>query len=194
MLQSLLNFIHSPQAVTLPSSYSILLSDQSAGGNLITLYYDFNDTNQSVTLGVVATNPPFGYIGLGFGRDDMFGTDMVIAIVNNSQVTIDDYWSTRHGRPALDSTIEGCKSSYYLLDSLLNATHLIYTFGRSMAAEDACDFPLTQNSSMYLAYAWKNTSLSNHGKNYGQARINFTQGYTGPALPPNGSNGTGKTN
>ena len=159
----------------------------------MTLYYDFNEANQSVTLGVVASNPPFGYIGLGFGRDDMFGTDMVIATVNGNQVTLDDYWSTKHGKPALDSTIDGCKSSYYLLDSSVNSTHLVYTFGRSMKPEDNCDFPLTPNASMQVGFAWKNVSnISFHSSNYGQVRVNFTQGYKGYALPPKGSNGPRK--
>ena len=190
LLETLLYYLI---AVTLPTSYSVLLANPYEKGGLITLYYDFNQTNQSVTLGIVATNPPFGYIGLGFGRDDMFGTDMVIAMVNGSHVTLDDYWSIKHGKPALDSSIEGCKSSYYLLDSLVNSTHWIYTFGRSMQPDDACDFSLTQNASMYLAYAWKNVSkVGFHGTNYGQVRVNFTQGYKGYALPPKGSNGIGK--
>lgn len=148
-----------------------------------------------MTLGLVATNPPFGSLGVGFGRADMHGTDIVIGIVNNSQVTIEDYYAFKEGKPSLDSNISGCKSSYYLFDSLVNTSHMIFTFGRSIDPEDACDYPLTQNDSMLMAFAWKNVSnLSFHGQNHGQVKVNFTQGFQGYASPLNGSKGTGITN
>jgi len=171
-------------ALTLPSSYSVIHTDTDKKTPLITLHYEFDETKKSVTLGVVATNAPFGFIGIGLGRDDMAGTDMVIAQVVNGAVKIDDYWSAKHGPPSLDSTIPGCKSSYSLLDSLVNSTHLLYTFSRSIAPEDTCDFPLNQDDSLLLGYAWKNTSdISFHGDNFGQVKVNFTQGFQGYAVP-----------
>lgn len=164
--------------ITLPSSYQVLKD------GAITLHFDFDNSsaNATVTLAVVMSQPPFGWIGIGFGNTVMTNTDMFIAQLTNGQISIDDYYSTKQGRPSLDKNLPGGKSDWEFVDYNLNESMWVVKVKRLVNTGDSYDHVLNQNENLPLCVAWGNKTLSNHKSNYLQLNINFTLGAGGKGV------------
>lgn len=161
--------------ITLPSSYQILQEDA------VSFYFDFDNQtqNKSVTIAVVRTNPPFGWVGIGFGNTQMKDTDIFIAQLINGQVTVDDYYATENIAPTKDVDLPGGASNWEFLDFNVNATTWVVKARRLIDTGDKYDYVLNQSKSLPVIFAWGGGVLANHGPNQSSLHINFTQGASG---------------
>lgn len=161
----------------MPSSYQVLKEEA------FTLYYDFDTTtaNATVTLAIVVTKPPFGWFGIGFGSSVMTNTDMFVAQIINGQVGIDDYYSSRKGRPTPDQNYPGGKSNWEFVDYNLNSSMWVVKVKRLVNTGDKYDFVLTQTRDLPICVSWGPSVLGYHYEDYLQLNIDFTQGAKGNA-------------
>ena len=179
--------IVSQSQLAVQNGTAFLLSSYYNIGPNITLYWDFNMTNNTVTFTIQWINNNFGYVGIGYGNSLMPYTDITVAFVKNGMVTVQDIYATAEALPSQDINIPFCHDDIILLGYNISDSTFI-TYQRAINTNDPCDFELTQNPEIAFIWAqYDEEGFGYHESNRGATVINFTQGATPPIPLHNGT-------
>ncbi|KAI3662087.1 hypothetical protein MP638_005535 [Amoeboaphelidium occidentale] len=125
-----------------------------------------NGTMVEFVLDVKAT----GWVGIGFGSNNMVNSDMVIASVSNGNVlSIDDYWSSGEFTPQLDTSLGGKSNVFGVFANEDPGTgRTVVIFRKKSVADGIGDADIFTNGEMNsVIYAYHPTSdaLVSHPRN-----------------------------
>ena len=120
------------------------------------------------------------YVACGFGAG-MLNADMVIAWVDKGgKANANDYWSSGHAPPALDTALGGTEDVTVLSGSL-SAGRTTVRFRRKLVTGDKYDRPLSAtgaNAITDVVYAWADGepgAVQYHGDNHNHIQIDLSQ-------------------
>ena len=165
-----INGICQENDIGLLSSSAVILQ------NDLTLYWDFNADNTSVTMMIKTSNT--GYVALGIGKC-MTNCDIhVVEYDQNSNVRLRDMYSSSDSSPPNDLDLGGTYDLNLLGYGMIDGYNYI-KYERKVNTGDRYDMNLDQGDHE-MAYAFSSgKTLEYHNDNRGLFNIHFVQGYNG---------------
>jgi len=160
-------------------------------GGLYTLYWSYDVTANTITIGIVAKGS--GWVGIGFGSQ-MAGADIVIGSIGPTGIsTANDYYSYGETTPQLDTTLggtDGLLAYNGQFEQTSNGPVTTLKFTRYIQSSDPYDHSLDVSksagtSSIIVAFNPTSTALDYHGINYREAlQVNWASGASSKAPLP----------
>ena len=174
--------------LTFPSSYVKI------PGSGLTLYFEFNEANSSVLLGLDLAQD-VDYFAVGFADRGNYGmaTFDIVAFTfalnpdgNTYTTAVSDLYSVKKGHPPTDTSLNGT-SDYFLVDSYVAQGRRQVLFVRAIDTKDKYDYVLDPAQTRYkvvMNWAWVSNgkgSVSYHNNNRGTVIAPLVNGYQGTA-------------
>ena len=156
-------------------------STSALNGNYI-LYWNFNQSSNIITFGIVVKGS--GWVGLGFGGY-MAHSDIIMGWVGpNGIVSSNDYYCFGDTRPIPDTVLGGTNgiiSHNGQLEQTPNGPRTTFKFSRYIQSSDPYDQSLDVSKSaaaspIILAFHPTSTSLHYHGLNREALQVNWASG------------------